>query len=140
MKNKFYQKKYKKNKKVKDEEDEDDEKNGSQKVKKKIQKYKEKKQFFGKKSPIIEKEKIKTKMTLASLNNFEDFINIDKSRIERIKKRTISKIILDGEIVKKSIFSLYNHQNKTRNPNNSIYLEIKVNQVPDELPLRSFPM
>lgn len=140
MKNKFNKNKFKKSRKGKDEENENDEKNESQKVKKKIQKYKEKKQFFGKKQPLVEKEKMKTKITLASLDNFDNFINIDKSRIERIKKRTISKIILDRDIVKKSIFSLYNHHKKTRNPNDSIYLEIQVNQVPNEIPLRSFPL
>jgi hypothetical protein len=110
----------------------------------------EKKKKEQKKKQVIEKEKetIKSEIEPLNENNYSDFVRTATLKYSRTRKRTIQKLSIDKNLVKKATKALLAHNEKSKEGkfnlldtgDDFIYLEIVMSQVPSKHSIKPIQM
>lgn len=97
--------------------------------------------------PAEEVKKPKAIPLIPKIENYADFVNTENTKIQKIRQRTIAKIKLDKNLIKKAVKSLLQYSHKKLNPkdlletgDSFIYLEITLSQVPEKYSIRPLAM
>ena len=92
-------------------------------------------------------DKVPIKKNIDFIASYPEFVKTETLKYKKIRERTIKKIIIDKELVKKAVKGLIKHHENTKNKFNLldsgdefIYLEIIMSQVPTEYSIRPIQM
>jgi len=119
-----------------------------EKVQPKSDEKKKKKAIEKKPKLKKEKEEVQANIETLDVNRYADFVKTETLKYLKIRKRTIEKLQIDKNQVKKAVKALITHyQNQQSKSNNLlatgddfIYLEIVMSQVPEKYSIRPIQM